>query len=318
MAKSNSISKVLLRKLTLALLLTVLVAGCEGIEDTGQASLDLKIAVTPGIEAVPLFIALEEELFEAAGIAIELVLLEDNETVERALRAGAVDGGLGSIFSLFRMQEQGFLVMASSSSGIDYLLVASTSYSDSFENLSEAQVVLPEGVMERFLLEELLRGEGLEADEMKIREENNGGKALEAFIEGRADAVFLPRILGEEAVAGGGVSMASTLEMELTGGVIIFSGEALQEREEEINLFYESYSKAVETINKADLEHLVYLWDKHGFPKGWLDHRAALFQELRPVTPEDVSNSLAWFQANEEFNSAPVFEGLVWRRLSEN
>lgn len=297
--------------LVLAAVITAFATGCLAPETEDVGEVDLRVAVPVGVEAVPLIVALEGGYFE--GASVELLQASGPAEMEILLQSGAVDGAAGSLFSLVRLQEQGFLVLATSVSAADYVLVTAAGEADSIADPAGTTIAVSEEAFEQYLLETLLVRQELDPSELEYYPTLNSVQALEGFRQKKAAAVFLPRHLGEEALRDGAVIVVSTLEQDLPGGVILFSGEALQDKEDSIQLFYQGYLQALELLNRGEAFDLSFLVEKWGYPEWWLEGIPGSLALPRLLARDEVNGALAWYKVNEELEALLVYEGLIWR-----
>jgi NitT/TauT family transport system substrate-binding protein len=293
----------------LACVIAVLSTGCEAPETENLAEADLRVAVPVGLEALPLIAALEGGYFEE--VRVDLVPIGGRIEQERLLQSGAVDGAVGCFFSVVGLQGQSFITMAVSTSAADYWVVANPGGIDSISGLAGATVAVCEDACDRYLLDALLQRYDLDPAGPERCYTVDAVKALEALELKKADAAFLPRHLGEEALRNGALILGSTLEQDLMAGVILFSGEALLDKEQQVRAFYRGYQKAVAGLNRGEREILLPLVEKWGFPGEWVE--AVVISMPRMIDRDEVNDLLAWLKTAESFEAAPLFESLVWR-----
>lgn len=292
-------------------------SGCGHEESGGGERPDLVIAVTPGLESLPLIAARDEDFFAKEGVSVELRMAKDYSEVEILLRSGAVDGGLGSFLSLPRLQGEGFFVMASSRAEQYYLLFVSPGFYNSLEEDKEVAVSFSGDLPELYLLEKLLavvvEEQELEgAEPIYIRKECPQ-QALSGFKEGNAAGVFIPGRLKEEALAAGGEIAISSLEARLTSGAVLFLGEVLQKKKVQVELFYRGYHEAVKFLNSLESAALIKVLDQH-VSNAELPafSRQNPFREPRAFNRDEVNELLAWLKERTGIGGGNGFEAMVW------
>lgn len=284
-------------------------AGCAAPPRKVEEGPDLRVAVTMGPEAVPLLAAYEGGYFE--NVLVEPVPVADRGEALVLLQSGAIDGGIGCLFTLAELQGLGFLGFATSVSGADYILVTGPAVGEG--DLSGLAIALREDLYALYLLEALL--EKLEADpvEREYHFTRDSAQALEALRLGKAGAAFLPRPVAENMLPERAAISGSTLEHELPGGIIFFSGEALQEKEAQIRAFYRGCRAAVQALNEGDLAVMDPLVEKWGFPEAWREGLPFLLPGPRAFTRDEAAAALAWLATRESAPAIPASESLIWR-----
>ncbi|NLY39874.1 MAG: ABC transporter substrate-binding protein [Firmicutes bacterium] len=305
-------------KFILMLLLFALVAGCGGNGTVEQEEavepVDLSIAAAEGVAVLPLLVAREMELFLDQGIRVELIKAGGVENPEIYLCSGAADGALSDLFSLIRLQEQGFFVMATSLSGADYLLAAAPEKSGSFAALHNVPVALSDDLNELYLLEKLLREHELDLTAVQLAIASRPEDALAAYLEERAAAAFLPRHLAAQALAAGAVVMGGGEEEKPAAGVILFTGEALQQKEDQIAAFYRAYSAAVRRLNEGLVDFNLLPLAEWGLQALLEGEHAIACPEAEAVSRDAFLDALNWYMAHEQLETRPVvYEGAVWQ-----
>ncbi|MEW5784992.1 MAG: ABC transporter substrate-binding protein [Bacillota bacterium] len=302
-----------------AALISLAVAGCSVPVEQGQAPADLRIAVTGGVETIPLIAAGELGLFPAEGITVELIKTAGWRETDLYLQSGAVHGALTGLSSLFRLQEQGFLVMAASESGAAYSLLAAPEQGDSLNALPNMKVALSDNPEELFFLEELLLEYDLALTDLQLEIAADSTLALGAFLGNAAAAVLLPRHLEPEALAEGAVVISGSRATDLCGGVITFSGEALQQKEEQVASFYRAYSEAIRLLNQGSVDLGDLALTDWGYPEAFIFGGWPAMEEPRAVSREKFHIALRWYRKQgQPESSSPVYEGVIWRGLSRS
>lgn len=108
----------LLKRVVLALFLL-----CIGFSSAEAAP--LRIGVMPVIDTLPLQIAMQEKLFDAAGVDVELVSFDSALERDTALRSGRLDGYFSDLISVVLLADR----------GIDLRIVAIPSYTTKGQRL---------------------------------------------------------------------------------------------------------------------------------------------------------------------------------------
>ncbi|HOL17954.1 MAG TPA: hypothetical protein PLY40_06670 [Bacillota bacterium] len=304
-------SGILRKAIWIVLLASVLgAAGCAAPQgEAGEREPDLRVAVTMGPEALPLLAAFEGGYFE--DVLVEPVPVAGRGEALVLFQSGAVDGGTGGLFTVAGLQGMGFLVFATSTSGADYILV--TGPAEGEEGRPGPAVALREDQDELYLLEALLEKLEAEPAEREYHFTRDSAQALEALRLGHAGAAFLPRPAAEYTLPERAAISGSTLEHDLPGGIIFFSGEALQEKEPQIRAFYQGCRAAVQALNDGEPAVLAPLVEKWGFPEAWREGLPFSLPGPRALTLDEAAAALAWLAAREPDAAIPASESLIWR-----
>lgn len=91
---------------------------------------------------------------------------------------------------------------------------------------------------------------------------------LEMLQSGKIDAATLPDPLATVAIKNGAKVIESTDRLGINPGVLLFSDQALEQKENEIKAFYRAYNKAVEYLKQNDKSSYIdIVIEKASFPE---------------------------------------------------
>ena len=102
------------RRLTLAVLLVGIAAGCGGDDEPsgggdqgGQETATVSVSTIPTAAAAPLFVGIEQGFFEEEGLKVKTQFAEGGAAIIPAVQSGDVAFGFGNTISLFLAREKG-------------------------------------------------------------------------------------------------------------------------------------------------------------------------------------------------------------------
>ena len=221
-------------------LTVVLVSGCTRNSQGEQTAEHLVVGMMSAVDAAPFYHARNANLFEEAGIDVELVLFTNGQQRQTALQTGQVDGAMTDLVALITHSTGDFSLRGTlSTDGLFPLLMT--------HDLPE-QGELSVGTMEISVTNYLLDHYFTDAYTLKKVFINEIPARLEAVASGQLDAGIFP-----EPFASIGV-LRDLQRIQFSGipkeslNIIAFTEAAIAEKPETIERFHQVYAKAVAEI----------------------------------------------------------------------
>ncbi len=177
---------------------------------TGSELATLRIAVLPILDALPMYVAQQEGLFEKNGIKVEFIPVASAAERDQVFASGQVDGMINdSISTLFYNQEQPQIQIVrmartATSEMPQYQVLASPkSGFTSVQDLKGVEIGISQGTVIEYVTERLLEAEGFTPEEIKTIAVPKIADRMTLLESGELKAATLPDPLSSLASAAG-------------------------------------------------------------------------------------------------------------------
>lgn len=285
--------KILFLLLSSMLLLTA----CSSV---GEEPVQLRLALLPVLDTLPIHVALEEGLFEEQGISVEVIPVSSAPERDQLIAAGKADGMLNEIVStLFYNQEEVRvqIVRVARAAGEDAplfrILVSPESGIKSPEELKGVEIGISEGTVIEYVTDRILQGEGFTAEEIAKIPVPKIPDRLALLGSSEIDAAVLPDPLSSLAVANGAsVVIDDSSYPQYSLSVLAFRVEVLEAHPGAVQGFLAAVEEAVERINQDPERYAGLLSEKELVPPPVLGE-----YQLNPFPPASVPSREQWQDA---------------------
>lgn len=245
-----------------AFLVLVLLSGC------GQTQ-KLKVGLLPNEEALPVYIAEKEGLFEKAGLDVAIINFQSAAERDSAVQTGAIDGAEGDLIAVALMRQGGCPVKAASvalgatpSEGRFALLAAPGSTVTDATGIKGKTMGISRNTIIEFVGDEMLMLKGIDPKRVQKVSIPKMPLRLEMLLQKQVDTAVLAEPLASLAqLKGARVILDDTkFTQNLTQSVFFFRDDALQKKQAEINRFIDVYFQAAReaTVNPEKYRSLFY------------------------------------------------------------
>jgi NitT/TauT family transport system substrate-binding protein len=288
----------------------------------------LKIGTLPAADAVLLYAAKEDGVFEAHDLQVELVPFQSALELGAAMRAGTLDGHFGDIINVLMQNEN----------GVPQMIVATTSYAEpasryfgiavsprssaqSLEELNGKSCAIGRATIVEFLLDTLLKKQTGEIvlNKQDIRQIP---VRLQMLLSGQIESALLPEPLLSMVEGQGARVLVDDRKLDISLAVIAFRIPAvmpddnfiarvkkfrlaLQEEAERINREPEKYKTLMQKfrlLSPQAAEHYSML------------HFSAPYTPLGIPSEECLQTYAEWMRANHILKRAvPAYQTLVFQ-----
>lgn len=266
--------KLLVSILCLSLLM---ITGCSS--DTQQSSGSesksavVKIGLMPDIDSIPFIIAQEKGFFKEEGVNVELQHFKSAMDRDSALQSGNLDGGVSDMLAAGFAKAGGFDVKMTSMTDGNYCLIAGTANNArSIAEMKGQNISVSKNTIIEFVLDQMLMQNQMSEADISKTVIPQIPTRLEMLQNGKLDAAVLPEPMGSIAVKNGCHMVNSSEAMQINPGVMVFTGDSLQNKAEEIKAVYRAYNKAVDYLNNTpQSEYMDLVIEKAGLPPATKD-----------------------------------------------
>lgn len=182
-----------------ALALTVtLLAGCCSPGGGEPTVGTIRVGYVPSEDCLTLWVAERDELFDEAGIAVELTAYATAKERDAALVAGKADAVVGDIVSAAKLRAAGtgvriptILLGASPAEGRYGIAVKPDSAARSVVGLAGKPVATSKDTLEEYVCDSMLMFEGLGPNEIEFKVVDDDAERLEGVASGGLEAAVL-------------------------------------------------------------------------------------------------------------------------------
>ncbi len=263
-----------------------------------QAKGELRVAVLPDADSLPLLVADAEGRFAAEGVSVRLVPFKTAVERDAAFQAGAVDAEVADLLAAALAVQGGFDVrVASLTDGRYGIVTAPGSRIASAAGLAGQSIGISSNTIIEYAVDSLLAGAGVPEASIKGLAVPKIQVRMELLLSGQLAAACLPEPLLTAARAKGATLVAASDDAGLHAGVLIFSKAALDGRGPEVAAFYRAYWKAAQAINANNDAYRGFLVEKAGFPEELRQsYRFVRYEKPRLPSEKDVNAVLDWMR----------------------
>lgn len=214
-------------------------------------SMALKVAVTPTLDCLPLFVAVEEGLFEREGVSVLLRPFTAQMDEDTALLRGRVEGMTTDRERIAWIREQGMEVREVAQTSLKWqLLTNKMARIKMLNQLDDKMLAMTRRSATDMLARKIVDSAGLQPERVFRIQVNDVQVRLSMLENGIMDAMLLPEPQATQARLGGHPVLLDTDSMGLHLGVIVFSKEAMADtmRQRQVEQFLKVYRAVSDTI----------------------------------------------------------------------
>ena len=221
-------------------------------------SLALKVAVTPTLDCLPLYLAMEQNWFEEEGVSVQLHPYTAQMDQDTALLRHHVEGMTTDRIRTKWVKEQGMDVEEVATTTLKWQLVTNkTARIKQLLQLDDKMIAMTRHSATDMLAQKAIDSGGLQADRVFRIQVNDVHVRLGMLENGIMDAMLLPEPQATQARMEGHLVLFDTDSMGLQLGIIVFSKEIMADtmRQHQIEQFLKVYHAACDTIASNGLKH---------------------------------------------------------------
>lgn len=235
----------------------------------------LRIAVLRIIDALPMYVAQTEGLFEKRGVAVELLPVGSAPERDQLVTAKQADGMINELLGVMFFNKEGNVVQAvrfaraaTPQVHLFSILASQKSGITSVDGLKGVPVGISDATIIAYLTERMLQKEGLHPGEIESVSVPNLSDRLTLLGKGEIAAATLPEPLTSLAVAQGAkVILDDSKYPDLSNSVISFRTETIQAHPEAVRAFLAAIEDAVLLINENPSRYQSLLSDQKIIPQ---------------------------------------------------
>ncbi len=240
---------------TIYILLLGLVMPIVSLGEDGKAN--LRLALLPIPDVLPVYVAEEKGYFAELGISVESLPVGSAVERDQLMQAGRVDGMINDISDAANFNRERIKVKIISiarspigSSPLFRLLAAPGSNLRTIADLTDIPIGISKNTVIEYVTTCLLKTSGLPSKAIKYRSVPVLPERLQLLLSGQLPAVMLPDPLAASAIQEGAVEIVNDTELKsVSASVITFASDALLDKHDTVKKFMEAWDKACADIN---------------------------------------------------------------------
>ena len=261
-----------------SLLLVVLLVSCgKSYEEKQQMtreqrremfvkdSLSLKIATTPTMDCLPLFIAMDDSLFQQCGVDVHLRLRTNHLDGDTLLAGGWVEGATTDLFRAERLQRKGTPLRYLAATNAYWQLISNRQARiRELDQLSDKMIAMTRYSVTDYLADYAIDSAKPKYDVFRVQI-NDVHIRLKMLLNNEMDAMLLTEPQATTARINGNPVLMDTQKKNMRFGVIVFREKALKDKRiaQQVKRFTEVYNAMCDSINKNGLQHYAAVIKKY-------------------------------------------------------
>jgi NitT/TauT family transport system substrate-binding protein len=244
-----------LRWILLISILSGVMMGCTA--QPAAATVPLKLALLPILDAMPIYVAQEAGFFDQQGLKVEFIPVASAAEREQVMAAGQADGMVNDLLSValynrkdIQVQVVRFAQVTAPGAPMYRILASKQSGIKTIKDLAGVQIGISQGSIIDYVTNQILSGGGLAPDQIQTLAVPKIPDRLALLASGQLKAATLPEPFSTEAVQQGAVVVVDdTAYTDIANSVISFRKQVLDEHPAEVKKFLEAIDQAVNAIN---------------------------------------------------------------------
>ncbi len=218
-------------------------------------SAQLRIAVMPTIDCLPLYVAEERGLFKQAGIDVSLFLFQAQMDCDTALQRGHVNALVSDLVRVSHMNENDTmeLKMVTSTELNWQLLSTRNARVTQFKQLDNKAMAMTRFSATHMLSQMIVDSAKVQPERVFLIQVNDVNVRLNMLQNGIMDVVWLPEPQATVARKYQAYLLADTRKLNHRLGVVAFKKGAATVRQ--VDAFKKAYNQACDSINQLGVEN---------------------------------------------------------------
>lgn len=281
---------------------------------TTSSDKTLKIGLMPDIDSIPFIIAQEKGYFKEEGVTVELQQFKSAMDRDSALQSGNLDGGVSDMLAAGFAKSGGFDVKITSSTNGNYCLIAGTANNaQSLAEMKGQNISVSKNTIIEFVLDQMLAQNNMTDADINKTVIPQIPTRLEMLQNGKLDGAVLPEPMGNIAVKNGSHQIASSEDMKINPGVMVFTNDSIQNKADAIKAMYRAYNKAIDYLNNTpQSEYIDMVIEKAGLPPTTKD-ALTMPKYMKATLPEkaDWEKSIKWLNDKNLVKETYSYDDMV-------
>lgn len=228
-------------------------------------SLALKIATTPTMDCLPLFIAMDDSLFQQRGVDVHLRLRTNQMDGDTLIAGGWVEGFVTDLFRAERLQRKGTPLRYVAATNAYWQLISNRQARiRELDQLSDKMIAMTRYSVTDYLADYAIDSAHPKYDVFKVQV-NDVHIRLKMLLNNEMDAMLLTEPQATTARVNGNPVLMDSQEKNMRFGVIAFREKALKDKRiaQQVKTFTVVYNAMCDSINKNGVQHYAAVIKKY-------------------------------------------------------
>lgn len=286
----------------------------------GAQPVTLKLALLPVLDALPIYVAQQEGLFEKNGVSVEVIPVGSAAERDQLISAGQADGMINEPVSVIfynrdqvQVQTVRYAQTATPDRAMFSILAAKNSGIQGPQDLKGVPIGISEGTVIEYLTDRLLKAEGLAPEDIQGVAVPKISDRMALLDSGELKAGMLPEPLTTLAEQGGAtVALDDTRHPEYSYSVISFRKTVIDQNPEAIRGFLAAIEQATGLINEEPSRYGSLLADQKIVPPSISgSFQTPTFVTRGVPTQEQWQDVLDWMQVKGLIDQEVDYAGSV-------
>lgn len=255
---------------SILILVSLILVACTPATTTNSSSTDdaaapveasvlpiLKVTALPIIDALPIFVAQQEGLFEKAGVQVEFVPVASAPERDQLISVGQVDGMINETLSTFFFNKEQvqikivrYALKPTADSGHFFILASGQSGITTPDQLKGVEIGVSQGTVIEYVTYRLLQQNGLAKEDIKTIAVPKIPERMALLSSGELSAAVMPDPLAALAVQQGAkVVLDDSMYPQYGFSVYSFRTDSLDTKGDAVKAFLTGIEEAVAMIN---------------------------------------------------------------------
>lgn len=282
----------------------LLFTGCKSKQTT------LSVGIMPDLDSIPIVVAEQLGYFDEN---IKLEIYKSPVDRDSAFYSGNLDGSISDVLAAGLAKEGDFPVYITSKTYGRYGVVASSdSGITSPKDLEGKEIGLSLNTIIEYVADMVISNGGGDTSLVTKTSVPKIPSRLELINNNQIAAIAVPEPYLSAAAKEGNIVVGTSEELGINPGVMIFTEDAVKNKEKEIKSFYEAYDKAVDYINNTNpSEYMPYVINKVGLPESAQDLELPEYQKKTLPEEKEITEAMDWLLNKELIKTTYTYDELV-------
>ncbi len=277
----------------------------ESAASNSPAADNLKIAVLPIIDTLPMYVAQQEGLFARHGVSVEFVPVASAPERDQLLAARGADGTINETLAVMlfnkekpQMQVVRYALRPTEKNGHFFIIASPKSAISSVDGLKGVEIGVSQGTVIEYVTDRLLQAAGFTKDEIKTIAVPKIPDRMALLASGELQAGVMPDPLAALVVSQGGRIVADDSKHPEYGfSVISFRKDVIDSQPEAIQGFLAAIEDATALLNADPAKYKNVLSEQKIVPAPLMDtYQPPVFPTAGVPTENEWKDALSWLK----------------------